>query len=79
MALPMGRRDLTAEEQNRLKPFYPEIHAMREKCFAGFHYDLCEKNTFDATPEEREEFFEQLWKQAGFALWLGGYKGTTEI
>ena len=74
LALPMGRRDLTAEEQDRLKPFYPEIHAMREKCFAGFHYDLEETNTFDNTPEEREAFFEKLWKQAGFALWLGGYK-----
>lgn len=74
LALPMGRKDLTAEEQNKLKPFYPEIHAMREKCFAGFHYDLCERNTFDDTPEEQEAFFEKLWKQQGFALWLGGYK-----
>ena len=74
LALPMGRKDLTADEQNRLKPFYPEIHAMRERCFAGFHYDLNERNTFDDTPEEREAFMEKLWKQAGFALWLGGYK-----
>lgn len=74
LALPMGRRHLTAEEQNKLKPFYPEIHAMRERCFAGFHYDLNERNTFDDTPEERQAFLETLWKQAGFALWLGGYK-----
>lgn len=74
LALPMGRKDLTAEEQNRLKPFYPEIHAMRERCFAGFHYDLNERNTFDDTEEERTAFFEKLWKQSGFALWLGGYK-----
>jgi cation diffusion facilitator CzcD-associated flavoprotein CzcO len=74
LALPMGRRLLTEEEQDRLKPFYKEILAYRERCFAGFHYDLCERNTFDDTPEEREAFFEQLWKQAGFALWLGGYK-----
>lgn len=74
LALPMGRRDLTAEEQNKLKPFYPEIHAMRERCFAGFHYDLNERNTFDDTPEEQEAFLDTLWKQAGFALWLGGYK-----
>ena len=74
LALPMGRRLLTADEQNKLKPLYPEIHAAREKNFAGFHYDLCERNTFDDTPEEREAFHEQLWKQAGFALWLGGYK-----
>lgn len=74
LALPMGRRDLTAEEQNRLKPIYPVIHEMREKNFAGFHYDLYEHNTFDDTPEEREAFLEKLWEKAGFSLWLGGYK-----
>ena len=73
-ALPMGRKDLTHAEQDQLKPFYPEIHEMRERCFAGFHYDLCERNTQDDTPEEREAFHEKLWNQQGFALWLGGYK-----
>lgn len=73
LALPMGRRDLTKEEQDRLKPLYPEILAYRERCFAGFHYDLCERGTFQDTPEEREAFFDKLWKQSGFALWLGGY------
>ena len=74
LALPMGRRSLSKEEQDNLKPFYPEILAYRERCFAGFHYDLEERNTFDDSPEEREAFFENLWKRAGFSLWLGGYK-----
>ena len=74
LALPMGRRSLSKEEQDNLKPFYPEILAYRERCFAGFHYDLNERNTFDDSPEEREAFFEDLWKRAGFSLWLGGYK-----
>lgn len=74
LALPMGRRDLTKEEQDRLKPYYPQILAYRERCFAGFDYDLCERNCFDDTPEEREEFLKGLWTRAGFALWLGGYK-----
>lgn len=74
LALPMGKRDLSKEEQDALKPYYPEILAYRERCFAGFHYDLCERDTFDDTPEEREAHFDKLWEQAGFALWLGGYK-----
>jgi cation diffusion facilitator CzcD-associated flavoprotein CzcO len=74
LALPMGRRDLTKEEQLPIKSMYPQILAYRERCFAGFDYDLCERNTFDDTPEEREAFYEGLWKKAGFALWLGGYK-----
>lgn len=74
LALPMGKRDLSKQEQDNLKPLYPTIHEMRERCFAGFHYDLCERETFDDTPEERKEFFEKLWAQQGFALWLAGYK-----
>lgn len=54
LALPMGKRPLTAEEQNASKSMYPKIHDLRERCFAGFHYDLCERKTFDDTPEERE-------------------------
>lgn len=74
LALPMGKRDLSKEEQDALKPLYPKIHNLRELCFAGFDYDLLERDTFDDTPEEREAHFEKLWKQAGFGLWLGGYK-----
>lgn len=74
LALPMGKRDLTKEEQDRMKPYYKELYILRERCFAGFHYDLCERNTFDDTPEEREAFFESLWKRAGFSLWLANYK-----
>lgn len=74
LALPMGRRDLTKEEQDGLKPYYPRIHALRELCFAGFDYDLYQRNTFDDSPEERQALFERLWKQAGFGLWLGGYQ-----
>jgi cation diffusion facilitator CzcD-associated flavoprotein CzcO len=74
LTLPMGRRDLTKEEQLPIKSMYPQILAYRERCFAGFDYDLNERNTFDDTPEEQEAFLESLWKRAGFSLWLGGYK-----
>jgi cation diffusion facilitator CzcD-associated flavoprotein CzcO len=74
LAIPMGKRDMTAKEQEELMPTYPQLFDMRERCFAGFTYDFNERNTFDDTPEEREAFFESLWKRGGFALWLGGYK-----
>ena len=31
------------------------------KTFAGFLMDFADKNTFDDTPEEREQFYEKLW------------------
>ena len=57
LAIPMDKRDLSVEEQNKLKPFYPELFAYRERCFGGFCFDLDEKNTFDVPAENREKFY----------------------
>ncbi|KAL4808161.1 hypothetical protein BDV18DRAFT_96653 [Aspergillus unguis] len=74
LAVPMRRRDLTVEEQENAKKFYPELFRYREANFAGFLYDWNEKNTFDDTPEEREAFYEQVWKDGGFRYWVALYK-----
>lgn len=65
---------MTKEEQQALLTTYPQLFELRERCFAGFLYDFYERNTFEDSPEERDAFFESLWKRQGFALWLGGYK-----
>ncbi|KAL4790950.1 hypothetical protein BDV19DRAFT_316612 [Aspergillus venezuelensis] len=74
LAVPMRKRDLTIEEQERIKPYYPELFRYREANFAGFLYDWHEKDTFDDTPEEREAFYEQVWKDGGFRYWVALYK-----
>ena len=70
----MGRKELTPEEQNNLKPLYPKLFAHRELSFSGFTVDMEEKNTFDVTQQEREAFYERLWTQASFAFWLSNFK-----
>lgn len=74
LAIPMRRRTLTPEDQERLKSVYPELFRYREKNFAGFHYDWCERGTFDDTPEQREVFFDGVWRDGGFRYWVGVYK-----
>ncbi|KAH6896637.1 hypothetical protein B0T10DRAFT_474832 [Thelonectria olida] len=74
LAVPMRRKTLTVEEQERAKKFYPELFRFREKSFAGFHYDWHEKNTFDDSPEDREAFYEQVWAAGGFRYWVALYK-----
>lgn len=74
LAVPMRKRELTPEEQDRGKKWYPALFAYREKCFAGFHYDWAEKNTFDDSPEEREAFYEKMWSGGGFRFWVAVYK-----
>ncbi|KIW29677.1 uncharacterized protein PV07_05473 [Cladophialophora immunda] len=74
LALPMGKRDMTKEEQEALYPAYDDLLRMREKNFAGFTYEFEERNTFEDSPEEREAVYEKMWKRAGFGLWLGSHK-----
>ena len=50
LAIPMGKRMLTVEEQNKAKNWYHRLFQLREKCFGGFFYGMHERNTFDDTP-----------------------------
>ncbi|KAI9368719.1 hypothetical protein BJX61DRAFT_550200 [Aspergillus egyptiacus] len=74
LAIPMRKRNLTVEDQERVKPFYPELFRYREANFAGFLYGWCERNTFDDTPEQREAFYEDVWRDGGFRHWVALYK-----
>ncbi|KAJ9145461.1 Baeyer-Villiger monooxygenase [Pleurostoma richardsiae] len=74
LAVPMRKRPLSVEEQQSAKKFYPELFRYREKNFGGFLYDWAEKNTFDDSPEDREAFYEQVWKDGGFRYWVALYK-----
>lgn len=74
LAVPMRKRALTIEEQERIKPYYPELFRYRETSFAGFMYDWHEKNTFDDSPEERDAFYESVWRDGGFRYWVAVYK-----
>lgn len=40
LAVPMGKRTLTPEEQNAAKSWYPRLFQLREKCFGGFFYGM---------------------------------------
>ncbi|KKK12528.1 hypothetical protein AOCH_000062 [Aspergillus ochraceoroseus] len=74
LAIPMYRRELSVEEQERIKPVYPELFRLREKCFGGFFYTWAEKELSEDSEEEREAFLESLWTAGGFRYWLGTYK-----
>ncbi|KAF1344881.1 HK97 family phage prohead protease [Delphinella strobiligena] len=74
LAVPMGKRPLTVEEQQSQKTWYPRLMELRERCFGGFLFTFSEKNTFEDSLEEREAFWYKLWNHGGFAYWLGNYK-----
>ncbi|PHH67373.1 hypothetical protein CDD81_141 [Ophiocordyceps australis] len=74
LALPVRRRDLTVEEQEAGKKWYPHLFEYRERTFGGFIFDWLEKNTSDDTIEEQKATYEKAWETGGFRLWIGMYK-----
>lgn len=74
LCLPMQQASLTAKEQDDRKEDYEQFFRDRKTTFAGFPFDFVQKNTADDSPEDREKFFEQLWQEGGFKLWLATYK-----
>ncbi|PWY68397.1 FAD/NAD(P)-binding domain-containing protein [Aspergillus heteromorphus CBS 117.55] len=74
LALPMRPQQLTAEEQDRVKPTYPELFQLRETSFAGFTYDFLERGVFEDDDAERTACLERMWELGGFRYWVGTYK-----
>ncbi|KAL2856445.1 hypothetical protein BJY01DRAFT_203401 [Aspergillus pseudoustus] len=74
LALPMRKYPWSTQDQEAIKPLYPEMFLLREKCFGGFPYTFSEKALGDSSPEEVECFLESLWQAGGFRFWLGSYK-----
>ena len=62
LCCPMRQAKLTPEQQELDKTQYPEMFKERLTHYAGFMYSTQKFGTYSHSPEEREAFFEDLWK-----------------
>lgn len=72
-AFPAGNRPLTPEDMAEARASWD---AIQEKMLAnqgGFPFDNHSRSALDATPEEREAFYEELWQRGGFRFFLDLY------
>ncbi|OAA80447.1 Flavin monooxygenase-like protein [Akanthomyces lecanii RCEF 1005] len=74
LALPMRKRELTVAEQENSKHLYKDLFQRREKTWAGFFFDWCERSALEDIHERREEFYNKLWSEGGFRFWVASYK-----
>jgi cyclohexanone monooxygenase len=56
------------------KAKYPEIKANIRNSYFGFELDFIMKSALEATPQEREAVFEDMWDRGGFDFWLANYQ-----
>jgi cation diffusion facilitator CzcD-associated flavoprotein CzcO len=71
---PLGNGPITPEEQPALKARYAELFERCSKTFGAFVHDSDRRKATEVSAEEREEFFEQLWNERGFAIYLGNFR-----
>lgn len=73
---PLNNGPITAEEQRKIKASYPEIFRKCNETHGCFLHSPDPRSVFDVTPEERDEFYEKLYGEPGFGIWVGSFFDT---
>ncbi|KAF9502078.1 FAD dependent oxidoreductase family protein [Pleurotus eryngii] len=73
-ALPMVQRKLDADARRKLKEGQLEVFNCRRKTFGGHIGSFTDRLPSDFSPEERKEFYEQLYARGGFVPLLCGFR-----
>src|SRR6266704_2983237 len=63
---PLHNSRIDATTQARIKATYPEIFARCRESFGCFIHDADPRKALEVSPEEREAFFEQRYREPGF-------------
>ena len=71
---PLGNGPIDAETQRRIKASYPEIFAKCRASRGSFLHEADPRITFEVSPEEREAFWEKLYWERGFGIWMGNFR-----
>ncbi len=71
---PLHNRPITAEEQKEIKTSYEEIFAKCRASYAGFMHDSDRRRALQVSDEERQAFYEKLYREPGFGIWIGNFR-----
>ena len=71
---PLHNSRIDAATQARIKATYPETFELCRNSFGCFLHQADPRNALDVSPEEREAFFEKLYGEPGFGIWMGNFR-----
>jgi cation diffusion facilitator CzcD-associated flavoprotein CzcO len=72
-AAPLHNRPITEEEQKQIKARYPEIYERCRQTVSCFIHTPDPRKALELSPEEREAFWEKLYAEPGFGIWMGNF------
>ena len=71
---PLHNSPIAPADQARIKASYAEIFARCRASFGCFIHDSDPRKALEVSAEEREAFFEKLYREPGFGIWMGNFK-----
>ena len=73
-AAPLHNSRISKEEMEAIKSRYDEIYAHCAQTPMWFIHESDRRKTLDVPPEEREAFWEKLYAEPGFGIWIGNFR-----
>jgi cation diffusion facilitator CzcD-associated flavoprotein CzcO len=71
---PLHNAKIGKEEMRRIRANYPEIFTRCQETYGCFIHATDPRSTFEVTPKEREAFWEKLYSEPGFGIWMGNFR-----
>ena len=71
---PLLNRPIDAETQREIKASYPEIFERCLESHGCFLHKADPRKAMEVTAEEREAFYEKLYGEPGFGIWMGNFR-----
>jgi cation diffusion facilitator CzcD-associated flavoprotein CzcO len=72
-AAPLHNSKISKAEMEEIKTRYEEIYAHCRQTPSWFFHKADPRKTFDVSPQEREAFWEKLYAEPGFGIWMGNF------
>ena len=73
-AAPLHNSKISKQEMEQIKSRYDEIYAHCARTPSWFIHQADPRKTLDVVPEEREAFWEKLYAEPGFGIWMGNFR-----
>ncbi|HJU20102.1 MAG TPA: NAD(P)/FAD-dependent oxidoreductase [Stellaceae bacterium] len=71
---PLHNARITPEEMRRIRAHYPEIFARCQETYGCFIHATDPRATHEVMQQEREAFWEKLYGEPGFGIWMGNFR-----
>ena len=71
---PLHNGKISQQEMRRIRSNYSEIFERCQQTYGCFIHATDSRSTFEVTPEEREAFWEKLYGEPGFGIWMGNFR-----